>query len=107
MLNYTIYNENKINHSNCLVFIHGYTGILETWNTLYSYFLQDDKLKNMPAIFIDNLGSGKSPQPEGEYTTQLMGKKILELFDFLKIKKPDGLPRAFLLFQLCLQVIRY
>lgn len=40
----------------------------------------------MPAIFIDNLGSGKSPQPEGEYTTQLMSKKILELFDFLKIK---------------------
>lgn len=85
MLNYSIYNEDKLSHSSCLVFIHGYTGMLETWNTLYSYFLQDNNLKNIPAIFIDNLGSGKSHQPDGEYTTQLMSKKILEILNFLKV----------------------
>ena len=86
MLNYTIYNKDKINNNSCLVFLHGYTGMLETWNNLYSYFIQDEQLKNLPAIFIDNLGGGKSPQPQGKYTTELMGKKILEILDNLQIK---------------------
>ena len=87
MLHYTIYNQDKINNStNCLVFLHGYTGMLETWNNLYSYFTENQKLKNVPAIFIDNLGSGKSPQPEGKYSTFLMGEKILEVLNNLQIK---------------------
>jgi pimeloyl-ACP methyl ester carboxylesterase len=86
MLNYTIYNQDKINHTSCLVFLHGYTGTLETWSNTYSYFTQDENLKNFPVIFIDNLGSGKSPQPEGKYTTELMSEKILEILDDLQIK---------------------
>ncbi|MBP9742615.1 MAG: alpha/beta hydrolase [Burkholderiales bacterium] len=83
MLNYSIHNELSPNPI-WFVFVHGFTGSLEAWNIVKD--ILSAKVNN-PILLIDNLGSGRSPQPNGGYTTDMMADSIIEVMEKLAIKQ--------------------
>lgn len=84
MLNYQIINTKEDLNEPWLVFIHGFTGTLEVWNPIVAQL--KNSLKHR-ILLIDNLGSGKSPQPDTPYTSNLMAQEILSVFEQLNITK--------------------
>lgn len=83
-LYYTIYNTSKNYNQPWLVFLAGYTGSCETWNSLCSALI---KQSDYPILLIDNLGAGKSLQPTGTYTTGEMATYVMHIINKLKINK--------------------
>lgn len=83
-LHYTIYNVSKNSTQPWLVFLAGYTGSCETWNRLCSLLLTQN---DYSILLIDNLGAGKSPQPEKLYTTEEMATYVTNVINKLNIDK--------------------
>ncbi len=83
-LYYTIYNASQNYNQPWLVFLAGYTGSCETWNSLCSALLTQD---DYSILLIDNLGAGKSLQPTGAYTTEEMATHVMHIINKLNINK--------------------
>ncbi|MBP9741762.1 MAG: alpha/beta hydrolase [Burkholderiales bacterium] len=83
-LYYTIYNTSKNHNQPWLVFLAGYTGSCETWNSLCSALLTQE---DYSILLIDNLGAGKSLQPIGTYTTEEMAAHVMHIINKLNINK--------------------
>lgn len=83
-LHYLIYSKARFSNKDrpWLVFLAGYTGTYETWYNLIKILLNHE---DCSILLIDNLGAGKSPQPEGEYNTQVMAQQVIELLNRLEI----------------------
>lgn len=83
MLNYSTYNELSANPI-WFVFIHGFTGSLDAWTKVKDTL--STKVNN-PILLIDNVGSGKSLQPDGNYTTDMMADYVIEVMEKLAIRR--------------------
>ena len=81
-LYYTIYNTSKNYNQPWLVFLAGYTGSCETWDSLCSALLTQD---DYSILLIDNLGAGKSLQPTWPYTTEEMATYVMHIINKLNI----------------------
>lgn len=86
MLHYQILNNPKVtNENNYLVFIAGFTGTIDTWSLLITHLKQLNFRHHI--LLIDNIGAGKSPQPDILYTTELMATEIMKVINFLGLEK--------------------
>jgi len=64
-----------------LIFLHSFGGNLEMWDSLNSYF------KNENLLTFDLIGFGKSDKPDIDYSLDTQTKYLIALLDSLKIKK--------------------
>ena len=84
MLYHTVLHKSKNKSTKWLVFLAGYTGSCETWINLGQYLIEK---ANYSILLIDNLGAGKSIQPDGPYSTELMADNVLEVIQLINLNQ--------------------
>ena len=87
---YVTWEGNKIHYkthgegSRTLVFVHGFGCDMNAWQEQFPYFAE----KNVPMVFVDLPGFGKSDKPHAEYTMDFFAAAIKAVLDATGVSEP-------------------
>ena len=87
---YTTWEGNKIHYkahgerSRALVFVHGFGCDMNAWQEQFPYFAE----KNIPMVFVDLPGFGKSDKPHADYTFDFFAGAVKTVIDAVGVSQP-------------------